>query len=400
MWKIADSPTISMPQQAAASPIPAPSLESPKAPGLKGPKGLAPKANYSRVNTGAPPTSSDIAATQKSISPDTMGMLPAKRASKEEMMSANVTRRMTLNELIKAAAEGVASNAALMSEVRTKEEPVVKQASSDTGYSKEYVEKLAGAVEYLLNIEKEAADEVTATGPGDHTGPGEGPGALEVSQAKGGDNAIEAGQTGQATAQHQSPKDPPLQKDPSRSADPGTGLETNDDTMLPDYPTKLSGEAPIELIRKVASEKKAEDAISPAKISAGADVEPDASASGEAGGSPAGGMPEGPRGLVGSNDSAIDYTKGEAKKTVQPGVAAVLAEPAQTSSTDNVLQKALDNTGAAGVKISSATKTAAARALLEKLAAEVDAKKKKTAIGGPGTYQAPPVGGATASGAM
>lgn len=400
-----------------------------------------------------------------------MNMLPVKQASVNQM-GENTTRRMSLQEMVKAAHQGVVTNARIRAEAgrqfgTTKEAsaPVQKVAS---GYSVEYVEKLAQAVEYMNELDKQANDGVTEPGtPSAHQGVGEGPNALEVSQARSGTNAIDAGATGSATPAHQSPKTPASGTHSGNSHDPGTALETNETTILPSYPVKLSGAAPIEMIRKtaglrdiahgvgdaaketlhnvaktpgthmlafgagaaagahhhakkeasgidsrlvdfvlgqrkLAAEKVAEDAINPAQISAGPAVPPDTSESGEQGGAPAGGQPEGPRGLVGSNASAIDYTKGEAKtQTVKSDMKPIVSEPAMSSQHDNVLQKALDHTGQAGVKISSAdqaTKTAAARALLEKLAADVEAKKEKKSNMGPGTYQAPAVGGVAQGG--
>jgi hypothetical protein len=152
--------------------------------------------------------------------------------------------------------------------------------------------------------------------------------------------------------------------------------------------------------------KQAEDAINPAKISAGAAVPPETSAAGEAGGAPAGGMPEGPRGLVGSNESAINYQKREAKAPVKAQLAKVLTEPALSAAHDHTLDQAFDHTGQAGVKISSAVSTSirslAARAILEKLASEAcptSSNPKKKVSAGMGSFQAPPVGGVGSAGA-
>lgn len=116
-------------------------------------------------------------------------------------------------------------------------------------------------------------------------------------------------------------------------------------------------------------EKAAEDAINPAKISAGAAVPPDTSASGESGGAPVGGMPEGNTSLVSSIDSAINYTKGQAKAKSKEEMKAYTNEPALKD--DGALAAAFSHAGEAGTKMSSvqgSVKTAAARALLSKLA--------------------------------
>jgi len=140
---------------------------------------------------------------------------------------------------------------------------------------------------------------------------------------------------------------------------------------------KKEASAPATLVDYfLASTKVAEDAINPAKISAGAAVPPETSASEEPGGQPAAGAPQGPRSLVHSNESAKDYKKGTAYAPRKAELKKYFNEPALTSATDNTLQKAFAHTGEAGVKISSAgqVKTAAARALLKKMA-ESTAKK-------------------------
>ena len=140
---------------------------------------------------------------------------------------------------------------------------------------------------------------------------------------------------------------------------------------------KKEASAPATLVDHFrASIKVAEDAINPAKISAGAAVPPDTSASGESGGAPVAGMPQGPRSLVHSNESARDYKKGTAYAPRKAELKQYFNEPALTSSTDKTLQQAFAHTGEAGVKIASApqVKTAAARALLKQLA-EGSAKK-------------------------
>lgn len=131
--------------------------------------------------------------------------------------------------------------------------------------------------------------------------------------------------------------------------------------------------------------KMAEDAINPAKISAGAAVPPDFSGSEYK-------VPSQPSdvtrqmALVGSNDKAINYTKGQAKADPKSDVNEVLHENALSKATDPVLHRVLDHTSSAGVKVSSANakrshkaaiKTAAARAYLAKLAEEAEAETEK-----------------------
>jgi len=134
---------------------------------------------------------------------------------------------------------------------------------------------------------------------------------------------------------------------------------------------KKEASAPFDLADVMAAhiEKAAEDAINPAKISAGAAVPPDTSAAGESGGAPVGGQPEGNTSLVSSIDSAINYTKGQAKAKSKEEMKAYTNEPALKD--DGALAAAFSHAGEAGTKMSSvqgSVKTAAARALLSKLA--------------------------------
>lgn len=141
-------------------------------------------------------------------------------------------------------------------------------------------------------------------------------------------------------------------------------------------------------LARLGLSKLAEDAINPAQISAGS--APAQGAAPPPGATPSEeGVPSEPsdvnrqKNLIDSNQAAIDYTKQQAKADPKSDVNKVLDEPALTSSTDKTLQETLDHTSQAGVKISSAlTKTAAAQALLYKLAEAAqceknDAKKKE-----------------------
>lgn len=122
--------------------------------------------------------------------------------------------------------------------------------------------------------------------------------------------------------------------------------------------------------------KRAADENNPAKISAGAAVPPETSAAGEAGGAPAGGMPVGPRHLVHSNESAINFKRSAAYGNRKSDLKAYLSEPALTNSTDSTLQAAFAHTGEAGTKLASEEneKVAAARALLAKITERVQAQ--------------------------
>ena len=444
MRKIAEATSVpsadSAMDKAVSAPLPELAVGSKPAPGQTGPKGVAPRTNYSRVNTGSPSPADLGASFQKSAPFDSQSFLPPKVAHNEVSMSGTASPRLTIQQMIKAAAAGAQDHAAVTLEAARQlanqgdgPAPAVKTASASTDLESiptSYVEKFAAAVEFVVENMKLAEE----------LGPGKGPNPLQVLEATSSNNEIEAGHQGQATSAHIIPKTPGLHRPAETPHAPANALDTNASAMHPKQ--KLSSAA-IGLLRKVAEfppnakkpepskdekkekgeekkeasvdsrlvsallsiTKQAEDAINPAKISAGAAVPPDTSAAGESGGAPAGGKPQGPTSLVESTEAAINYTKGQAKAHVKPELGKLLTEPALSAAHDSTLSKALDNTGKAGVKISSAEpgslRALSVRALLEKFAEEAscsedEKKKKKTSMGG---FTAPPVGGAGAAGA-
>lgn len=450
--KVAEATSVPFPDStvdtAAAAPIPGLAVGNKPAPGQTGPKGLAPRTNYSRVNNGSPIVPDAGTAAQKGAAPDPQGFLPPKIAHSEVSMSA-AQSRFTIQHMIKAAGQAAAEHAAVITESARQlvdETPAIKTASAGNGLESiptDYVEKLASAVEYVLEhskLDEEVQPEKTAT-------IGEGPNTLKTMESPGGKNNVLPGQQGAASPSHQVPKATPTVNPGNQPAGPATALETNKpvagkqkvSAAAPQYtapiaqlrkeaalrmsPSDTKAEAKKKLDemdgKKVAgvdprlvnymlnAVKTAEDAINPAHISAGSadSTALQRSAAGENGGAPAGGMPQGPTGLVGSNDAARNYTKSDAKSQVKPQLAKVLSEPALSSAHDNVLQKVLNHTGQAGVKISSAPsmKTAAARAILEKMAEAAESKdgkdKKKESMGGASSFTAPPVGGVAGSAA-
>jgi len=515
--KVADAPSVPLADStagaAATAPLPELAVGNKPAPGLTGPKGLAPRTNYSRVNSGSPPPADLGASSQKGLPTDPQGLLPPKVAHYEVPMS-SMTPRYTIQEMIKAAAQGASDQVAVSLEgtrqLANAGEKVASASPAATAGIESiptlYVEKLAAAVTYVADNMKLAEE-----------GAGTGPNALHVMEATSSNNEIEAGRGGTATSAHVPPKNPGEHKPAETPHGPANALEDNASMMHKEQPVKLSAdhlaelrkaagagfntvkkdlagigkavvhspvshavtgvaglsagaalqrhkdrkeqeskEASVAELRKAAAfpmgggenkddlerepkaeqaaEKKlegkegkagggegkkeasvgdprlvdyflsmtkaAEDAINPAKISAGAAVPPETSMAGESGGAPAGGMPEGPRGLVSSNESAINYQKREAKAPMKAQLARVLTEPALSAAHDHILEQAFDNTGKAGVKIASSVRAMAARAVLEKLAEEAcgtDGKPKKKVSAGMGTFQAPQVGGVASS---
>ncbi len=436
--KVAEATSLPFPDSsvdtASAAPIPGLAVGNKPAPGQTGPKGLAPRTSYSRVNNGSPIIPDAGTSAQKSAVPDQQGFLPPKIAHSEVSMPA-AQPRMTIQQMIKAAGQAAQDHAVVTQEATrqlagdTHAPVAVKMASvhEEESISTEYVEKLAAALEFVLDnsrIDEEVEPVKEAAAPG----PGTGPNHLTTLEGPGGKNTIAPNQQGSATPGHQVPKRTGLVNPGNQPAGPSTALETN----KPVAGTQKVSSVSIADLRKVAGAKggaekviapvakeaslvdafistvkQAEDAINPAHISAGSadSAALRVSASGEDGGAPAGGKPQGPTGLVASNDSARNYTRGDAKAQVKPQLAKVLSEPALSSAHDNVLQKSFKHTGQAGVKISSSLKTASAKALLEKLAeeaaeaAKAGKDKKKESAGGMSSFSAPAVGG-VAGGAM
>jgi hypothetical protein len=484
MRKLADATSVpfadSAMDTAAAAPLPGLAVGNKPAPGQTGPRGMAPRTNYSRVNTGSPQPVDAGVTSQKGASPDSSNFLPPKIAGSEVHMSFSTHR--SIQDMIKAAAEGTLEHAAVAVEAeRQREAPGAKVASfalpTDVpSISTDYVLKLAGACEFMVGTWKEAAFALgTSQGA-------EQPKVLETTSSN---NEFASGHQGQATPAHVVPKSPGTHKPSETPAGPSNALDDNESMKHKEQPVKLGGAvrpAPLVLtgtskeagardaaitalgtakglgkdlvgkakglgghvkgfakeypgaaaatagssgflggmgaegaLRKRESKKEAsavhprlvdwygkhmakqaEDAINPAQISAGAAVPPETSAAGEAGGAPAGGQPQGPTSLVGSNEAAINYTKGTAKAPVKGQLASYLTEPALSSAHDSTLNQAFDHTGQAGVKISS-VRSAAARAVLEKLSAEACSKEpKKKVSAGMSNFSAPQVTGAAA----
>ncbi|WP_394831711.1 hypothetical protein LVJ94_34880 [Pendulispora rubella] len=379
---------------------------------------MAPRTNYSRVNTGAVGAADAIAAAQKSIPPRGLEMLPTsgagaalERPRLQDMVKAAMRSSLARLDVTREALRqsGTGSEKAAASPCAT----CGKSADECKGHEKraELALKLASALEYIADeLSKEGASLVE---------PGKGPGALQVSEVRASTPLPEH----HGQAHHQVPEHPGLQKG-LRTEQAPTQLENTlehppgprERMVLRNQGGKTASLAAR--IRKLASEradleetesegmseakkglakveraherekaaslvdyyarrtKEAEDAINPAHISAGRAVPPETSAAGEKGGQPAGGAPQGPTQLVASNESSAHYTRGQAYANRKTDLRKYLTEPALTSSTDRTLQDVFANTPRAGVKISSAPeilspRTAAARALLHKLAESV-----------------------------
>lgn len=235
-----------------------------------------------------------------------------------------------------------------------------------------FVEKLASAVEFLNgSLFKSAAG----------VGAGEGVTALPTNYGSP-TPGKQTEETGQAK-NNQPPTNPGSDVKSPGQVNPTTALETDintppggsEDWTNKDVLKQGSVRQKLAAKRKVARVagilKRAADSVSGVSNSAGSEPikNPNASQSEE-------GVPSLPgeaskqESMINSLQAAMDYTKQQAKAVPKARMGEVLSEPAQKKSTDPVLQQNLAATAGAGVKISSATKMAAARALLHKIAEE------------------------------
>lgn len=220
---------------ATLSSVPPVSIQNKEAPGHKGPRGMAPRTAYTRVNTGTPPTPDAGSEHQKSVAPRGLEFLPgrAKTAASQEMDSMKTTmmKRPQLQDLVKEAMEGAARKVDINFEAARQlanlGEPQerTKTASPElTVTPGEYIEKLAGALDYLA---KQAAEDSS------NVGPGVGPGALSASAATSSGQVLEAGKGGQGV--NQPPKNPPMQSS-GVANDAATGMKDNMEMMHGEQP--------------------------------------------------------------------------------------------------------------------------------------------------------------------
>ena len=246
----------------------------------------------------------------------------------------------------------------------------------------------------------------------DDSGTGVGKGnAIPSTETNTPGTSLDAGESGEATGAHQSPKSVSPTEKPN-PLDAATALETNKEMMMAEQPDDVLKQAAVRkkamvllkkaqkdgvppsvarAMLKMAGIKVAEDALNPASISAGTEPllqsEPGVPSqlmqgSGVGNNTPRETAPTtgegGGRDLVGSIESAINATKGQAKGQNKSALSELLAEPAMSSATDKTLAKSLDNTSSAGVKISSAQANAA-RELLRKFASSSPENRSKVA---------------------
>lgn len=255
--------------------------------------------------------------------------------------------------------------------------PERNEESYEEKTSSAFVEKLASAVAYCNeHFLKEAVGQPepapVAKPPTTTVGSGIGatamPNTIDTPTS-----GTQSENTGQATPKSQPPTVPGSDVASPGQTNPGTALETDINSPpggSEDWTNQdKMKQAQVSRVKRIMA-KMAEDAINPASIKASHnDVPPPATQAEE-------GVPSQPgetskqESMVGSNESATNYTKQQAKAVPKARMGEVLDEPAQKKSTDPVLHENLDAASGAGVKLSSVEKAAAARSLLLKIAQE------------------------------
>lgn len=268
--------------------------------------------------------------------------------------------------------------------------PERNEESYEEKTSSAFVEKLASAVAFCNEhfLQKEAVGKPepskSHTPPTADTGlgAGKGTGSLETN-VDSPTAGMQSEETGQATGQQVPATNPPSDPSSPGQTNPSTALQTtiqerpggSEDWTNKDVQKQASARAAqIARVRGIMA-KMAADSVNPASIGAKTtnphQSSPEGvSAAGEGGKPSVPGEVSKQESMVGSNESATNYTKQQAKAVPKARMGEVLDEPAQKKSTDPVLHQNLDAASGAGVKLSSVSKVAAARALLQKVAEE------------------------------
>jgi len=286
-------------------------------------------------------------------------------------------RPRALNDMLKQAMSSAMSRNKIAEEARRQldnlGEPEEKTANAqpelEAVVPTEYVEKLAEASDYVLELLKQGAGL-----PESIVAPGKGPNALEVTQTEGEGPALEpnAGQAGT----NQVPMDPPTEKfnpfdggktqmktdmdhAPGAGDPPVSGSTKNAAALIRQlHEQEKQAAGPAAFLRMV---KKAEDAINPANISSPS-VNPAAPPEGVSETGTSGPPAEGKGRVPETADGVAGYTRRDAKAPEKKDMGPLLDEPMMSSSGDSVLDDTLKHTDEAGAKV------AAARALLSNIA--------------------------------
>jgi hypothetical protein len=270
--------------------------------------------------------------------------------------------RPNIADIVKLAmAKGVRS-VDVAGEALRQTEGTTKQAAPEA-IDLEAMDKLAEALDFIADdLLKESADV------------GHGAGALAVNDKQVSGN-LSLDDSGQAT------KVVPM----SESLDKGNRVPTNMTNPAgmkgrQEIASKLAASAHAQEKKATVArlrQKLAEDAINPAHISGGKAVPPDTSASGQPGGQPAGGAPQGPTHLIGSNESAQNFTRRDAYAGRKTEMNSYLNEPMHSSAHDKVLKNTLSNGTETSKFASASVRTLAGQALLQKLAEKADEEAEK-----------------------
>lgn len=337
---------------AQRQPVPSLHVPTPTAPGVRGPKGLSPRTDYARVNTGTVDPADAGSQFQKSISPMGIGQ---NKVSSVRVNNMNMAGKPTLQHFYKQASEGIRSAGSQKIAEEAQRQAGVREVETSPEITVEYAQKLASAFDFVSNIllkEASSAAHITET----PQGPGSGPNPSTVTTPK--DGPPPSDNTGKAQNQ---PPATGTQK--GNDQEHGATLMKNTQDNPPGGGEKQKMASVGSLLKAMA--KHAEDAINPAQISAGPTNPPqtnDASQPGPSGEDKAV-VPETAEGVA-----ALD--KRTAKAPMRTDMESYLSEPMHAAAHDRVLQDSFEHTNQAGAKIAGIdpVKVAAAKALIQKMA--------------------------------
>ena len=343
------------------------------APGLKGPKGLSPRVAYSKVQTADPVVPEAGSTEQRSAKPPLPNVLDESARFDEGLMSSMAPRK-TLNDMLKAASEGMATSylrAKLASDAATSpkdgmdpEPGTEKEAALDP----QYVLKLAKAGRQAVDVLGKLASGELQVMEASHRPP------MNDDLGHGTHQPPKAGQSGDGG-------ETTLKTDMHNPAGGGGTQDTAQDASKKASDDRIRG---LLLTKKEATQEAPKAASFGALLKAAAEERAKKAADAMSGGgttstggttlkttdsSEAGPPAKGKDAVPATAEQAAALKPRTAKAQQKADIAPVFSERAQTSGTDPVLNNAFEHTNEAGAKISSVTRNAAGRALLGKLAA-------------------------------
>lgn len=343
-------------------------IVTPPAPGLKGPKGLAPRTNYSRVHTAPQQTPDAGASAQKSVAaPPVLAKVGSLR---EVTMARDMVPGPSLQEMLESARTGaylgmhstkLAAEAAEMLGKRKDEDDEDEDKKKDKEkLSGAYVDKLAAAARFAIQqLQLEFAKQAEALAIHDQAG-----GITPArSSTMDGPPVVPSG--------HAATK-PPM--GPAKEGTPEASAATHNQT---DYTARPGGEEVQQVPggAKQASLGEQLRAFAQHKVAADGMTGGVAGSAGSGGQTPErwdgsqAGPPAKDKDKVPSDAAGVQAFKPrDGKETPKQEAAQLFDEPMMSRSTDGTLHNAFAHTEEAGAKVSHLVKRAAGKALLSRIA--------------------------------